>query len=266
VVITLTPIDLAIAALLVIALAAVSWRMRLGVSSQLLVAGVRTTIQLLLIGLVLKALFANADLGWVIIMAVVMLLAAGREVVARQQRKLKGAWGFGVGVSSMFVSTFVITIFSLVIIIGVEPWYEPQYSIPLLGMMLGNTMNGIALSMDRLLHSCWQQRDMIEARLLMGHSRDDAIGSIRKESMRTGMMPMINAMAAAGIVSLPGLMTGQILSGTAPLEAVKYQILIMFMITAGAGFGTLVAVQLTSRRLFDERHRLRLDHLETVKS
>ena len=264
-VITLTPFDLAVAAILVIALAAVSWRMRLGVSSQLLVAGLRTTIQLLLIGLVLKALFANADLVWVMIMALVMLLAAGREVVARQQRKLKGVWGFGVGVSSMFVSTFVITLFSLVVIIGVEPWYDPQYSIPLLGMMLGNTMNGIALSMDRLLHSCWTQRDIIEARLLMGHSRDDAIGNLRKESMRTGMMPMINAMAAAGIVSLPGLMTGQILSGTAPLEAVKYQILIMFMITAGAGFGTLVAVQLTSRRLFDERHRLRLDHLETVQ-
>ena len=72
-VITLTPIDLAVAALLVIALAAVSWRMKLGVSSQLLVAGIRTIIQLLLVGLVLKVLFANADLGWVLIMAVVML-------------------------------------------------------------------------------------------------------------------------------------------------------------------------------------------------
>jgi putative ABC transport system permease protein len=79
------------------------------------------------------------------------------------------------------------------------------------------------------------------------------------------MIPMINAMAAAGIVSLPGMMTGQILSGTPPVEAVKYQILIMFMITAGAGFGTLTAVWLAGRRLFDERQRLRLDRLQERK-
>lgn len=261
-VITLTPLDLGLASVLVLVLAAVSWRMHLGVSNQLLIAGVRTVVQLLLIGLVLRALFANAGLGWVSIIAMVMLLVAGREVLARQQRKLSGMWGYGIGVSAMFVSTFVITLFALTVIINADPWYTPQYAIPLLGMMLGNTMNGIALSMDRLLQSCWQQRSIIEARLLMGQPSHVAIEDIRKESMRTGMMPMINAMAAAGIVSLPGMMTGQILSGTDPLEAVKYQILIMFMITSGAGFGTLVAIQLTSHRLFDARHRLRLDHLE----
>lgn len=260
-VIALTPLDLGLASVLVLILAAVSWRLHLGVSSQLVIAAVRTTVQLLLVGLVLRALFANAGFGWVSIIAVVMLLAAGREVLARQQRKLAGAWGYGIGVSAMFVSTFVITFFALTVVINADPWYTPQYAIPLLGMMLGNTMNGIALSMDRLLQNCWQQRNTIEARLLMGQPGYVAIDNIRRESMRTGMMPMINAMAAAGIVSLPGMMTGQILSGTDPFEAVKYQILIMFMITGGAGFGTLVAIQLTSYRLFDQRQRLRLDHL-----
>lgn len=249
------------ASILVIILAALSWHLRLGVSNQLLIAAVRTTVQLLLVGLVLKALFANAGLGWILLIAFVMLLVAGREVLARQQRKLSGLWGYGVGVSAMFVSTFVLTFFALTVIINAEPWYTPQYAIPLLGMMLGNTMNGIALGMDRLLQNCWQQRNIIEARLLLGQPKHVAIDNIQKESMRTGMMPMINAMAAAGIVSLPGMMTGQILSGTDPLEAVKYQILIMFMITAGAGLGTLVAIQLTGHRLFDDRHRLRLDHL-----
>jgi putative ABC transport system permease protein len=70
-------------------------------------------------------------------------------------------------------------------------------------------------------------------------------------------------MAAAGIVSLPGMMTGQILAGSPPLEAVKYQILIMFLITAGTGFGVMAALWVTARRLFDERHRLRLDALRT---
>lgn len=265
-VITLTPLDLGLASILVLILAAVSWRMHLGVSNQLLIAAVRTTVQLLLVGMVLRALFAQAGPGWVSIIAIVMLLAAGREVLARQQRKLSGMWGYGIGVSAMFVSTFVITFFALTVVINADPWYTPQYAIPLLGMMLGNTMNGISLSMDRLLQGCWQQRSIIEARLLMGQPGQVAIENIRRESMRTGMMPMINAMAAAGIVSLPGMMTGQILSGTDPLDAVKYQILIMFMITGGAGFGTLVAIQMTSHRLFDERQRLRLDHLESTGS
>jgi len=82
-----------------------------------------------------------------------------------------------------------------------------------------------------------------------------------RESVRVGMIPIINAMAAAGIVSLPGMMTGQILSGTPPLEAVKYQILIMFMITTGTGFATMAASWIGARRLFDERGRLRLDRL-----
>jgi putative ABC transport system permease protein len=165
----------------------------------------------------------------------------------------------------MFVSTFCITLLILTTVIGVDPWYTPQYAIPLLGMMLGNTMNGIALGLDRLLQGVVQQRAIIEARLMLGQSGHQALNELRHDSIRIGMIPMINAMAAAGIVSLPGMMTGQILSGTPPVEAVKYQILIMFMITAGAGFGTLTAVWLAGRRLFDERQRLRLDRLQERK-
>jgi putative ABC transport system permease protein len=96
---------------------------------------------------------------------------------------------------------------------------------------------------------------------MLGQPWQVAIGDIRREAMRSGLMPMVNAMAAAGVVSLPGMMTGQILAGTAPGLAVKYQILIMFAITLGTGFGTLAAVAAGSRRLFDGRERLRLDRL-----
>ena len=91
-----------------------------------------------------------------------------------------------------------------------------------------------------------------------------AIGEIRLESVRSGLIPIINAMAVAGVVSLPGMMTGQILAGSPPLEAVKYQILVMFMIGSSTGFGTLAAVWLTSRRLFDSRERLRLDRMKSA--
>ncbi len=193
--------------------------------------------------------------------ATVMLLAAGREVMARQKRPLKGGWGFGVGALSMFVSSFAVTLLALTVIIGGSPWYAPQYAIPLLGMLLGNTMNGVALGVGRLTESAWQQRAVIEQRLLLGQSRLEAILELRRDSVRTGMIPIINSMAAAGIVSLPGMMTGQILAGSPPAEAVKYQILIMFLIAGGTGLGVIVALWLTARRLFDDRHRLRLDRL-----
>jgi putative ABC transport system permease protein len=154
-----------------------------------------------------------------------------------------------------------VTILALVVIIQGEPWYAPQYAIPLLGMLLGNTMNGIALGMGRLTESAWQQRAVLEARLLLGQGRDEAILDLRRDSVRTGMIPIINSMAAAGLVSLPGMMTGQILAGSPPVEAVKYQILIMFLIAGGTGFGVVVSLWLTARHLFDDRHRLRLDRL-----
>ena len=96
---------------------------------------------------------------------------------------------------------------------------------------------------------------------MLGQEWSNAIEGVRHESIRSGMIPIINSMAAAGIVSLPGMMTGQIIAGSPPLEAVKYQIMIMFLIAAGTGFGTLIAVNLGAARLFDERQRLCLSRL-----
>ena len=133
-------------------------------------------------------------------------------------------------------------------------------------MLLGNTMNGVAISMDRLTQLAWQQRAEIEARLMLGQSAREALRDYKREAVRAGLIPIINAMAAAGVVSLPGMMTGQILAGAPPVEAVKYQILIMFLIAVGTGLGTLAAVATAARRLFDERQRLRLDRLQADKS
>ena len=252
---------LGLAALLVLALAGTGYLARLGITRNLLIAALRTVIQLALIGLVLEALFASSGFYWIALMALVMLLVAGREVVARQGRRLQGWWAFGIGTGSMFVASFSVTVLALSVVIGPDPWYTPQYAIPLLGMMLGNTMTGVSLALDRLNESVWRQRAVIENRLMLGQTWKQALEDIRRDAMRSGMMPSINAMAAAGIVSLPGMMTGQILAGSPPAVAVKYQILVMLIITVGTGFGALMAVSWGGRRLFDDRERLRLDRL-----
>lgn len=253
--------QLALAASLVLALAACIHLARLGLGGNLLIAAARTVIQLTLIGLVLETLFSVGSLLWVALMGLAMLLLAGREVMARQKYRLQGGWSFAIGTLAMSISAFSVTVLTLTAVIGPQPWYTPQYAIPLLGMLLGNTMTGVALALDRLTETVWRQRHAIESRLMLGQTWSEASGDIRREAMRSGLMPIINAMAAAGIVSLPGMMTGQILAGTPPALAVKYQILIMFVIAAGTGFGTFMAVSAASRRLFDRRERLRLDRL-----
>lgn len=260
-VISLGGLDLAIGALLVLVLAVLSLMLSLGLEKKLVLFTGRMVAQLLFIGLVLRYLFANAS-GWlVLLMALVMLGAAGREVQARQKRQIRGVAGYLIGTGAMFVSSFSVTVLALVVIIRIDPWYTPQYAIPLLGMLLGNTMTGIALAVDRLSSQFYDQRNLLEQRLMLGQDWQEASSDIRRDCMRTGMMPIINSMAAAGLVSLPGMMTGQILGGTPPVEAVKYQILIIMLIAAGTGFGVIAAIWMTSRHLFDHRHRLRLDCL-----
>ncbi len=260
-VIQLQPLHLAISASLVIVLALLTWHLRLGVSGRIVIAAMRTVLQLLLLGFVLDYLFNISHPMLIALLALVMLLIAGYEVMARQQRPFKGLWGYGLGALSMFISSFTIAIFTLNVVISPDPWYLPQYAIPLLGMMLGNTMTGVALTLDYLTKNAWQSRAVLESRLLLGEDWRSAIGQLMRDSVRTGMIPIINAMAAAGIISIPGMMTGQILAGNSPLTAAKYQILIMFMITAGTGFAAVLASWIGAKRLFDNRQRLRLDRL-----
>ena len=259
--IALSAFDLGLAAGLVLLLAWLSWRLHLGIEQRILIAAARSAVQLILLGLVLKALFTTTEPLLIGALALVMLSVAGWEVMARQRRRFRGAWGYGIGALSMFLSSFSITVLALTVIIGVHPWYQPQYLIPLLGMLLGNTMNGIAVALDGLTRQAWEGRNRIEARLLLGARWSEAIADVRRDTLRAGLIPITNAMATAGVVSLPGMMTGQILAGGPPLEAAKYQLLIMFLIAAGTGLGSVAAIWIGARRLFDGRERLRLDRL-----
>jgi putative ABC transport system permease protein len=128
-------------------------------------------------------------------------------------------------------------------------------------MILGNTMTGVSLGLDSLHGLVDRERRAIEAQLLLGETSLAALLPPLRRALRAGFTPIINAMAATGVVSLPGMMTGQILSGADPQEAVKYQLLIMFLIGGATGLGVLSAVLASAWRLTDTHHRLRLDRL-----
>ena len=253
--------DLALASVLVLLNAALSLALQLGIERKLLVAAVRTVVQLLLVGIVLTALFEAGSPGWTALAAVTMVALAGREVLSRQERRLAGGWTYGLGAGCMLLAAGLVTIFALSTAIRPQPWYDPRYAIPLLGMVLGNTMTGIALGLDTLSTGLARERASVEAQLALGATRWKATRPLVRRSLRTGLMPIINSMAAAGIVALPGMMTGQILAGADPVEAVKYQVLIMFLIAGGTALGSATAVLGGVARLTDPRHRLRLDRL-----
>ena len=258
----LTWIDLSMAAFLLLALAWTSFLLHFGTAKSLLISAARATIQLLLIGLILTTLFQNVALHWVAVMGAVMLAVAIREVRARQQYFIPGYKNLAISGFSMFISAFTLACFALLVIIQNEPWYAPRYALPLLGMLLGNTMSGVALCLDRLNQSVYDKRDIIEQRLSLGEDHWHATREIRRDCARAGLMPIINAMTTAGLVNLPGMMTGQILGGVPPQEAVKYQILILLLIATSTVIGVIIALLAGTQLLFDQRMRLRVDRLQ----
>jgi putative ABC transport system permease protein len=142
----------------------------------------------------------------------------------------------------MMVSSVVVTVFALLTALRPNPWYDPRYAIPLLGMILGNCMTGISLGLDTLTTSLVSRRAAVEAQLMLGATRREAVAPVTRQALRSALIPTINSMSATGVVSLPGTMTGQILSGVPPAEAVKYQILVMFLIAGSTGLGAVTAV------------------------
>jgi putative ABC transport system permease protein len=253
--------DVALAAVFLILNAGLSLWLQLGLARQMLVAGLRMVVQLLAVGLVLKAVFAAGSLLVTLALAGVMVVFAGREIWARQERPMRGPWGLGLGAGAMTLAGGLVIVFALTQQIGADPWWSPRFALPLFGMILGNTMTGVSLGLDTLSTSLWRESAAVEARLLLGVTRWKAVRPFARRAMRSGMTPIINAMAATGVISLPGMMTGQILSGVDPAEAVKYQLLIIFLIAGATGLGVVMAIAGGIWRLTDERHRLRLDRL-----
>lgn len=255
--------DLALAAALILLNAALSLGLRLGLGRTLALNAVRMVVQLALIGYVLGWIFARTSPVWTLAAAAVMIAVAGYEIRARQSRRFTGAWSYVLGSGTLLFVGTLSTIYAVAAIIGPEPWYHPRYVLPILGMILGNTMTGIALTINTLTESATRDRAAIEARLALGHDRFTAMGDTLRQALRTGMMPILNAMAASGIVSLPGMMTGQILAGLDPVDAAKYQIMIMFTIAGATSLGIVIAGYASVLLLTDDRHRLRLDRLES---
>lgn len=257
--IKLSPWDLGLAAILLIIPATISLALKLGLEKRLGIATIRTVVQLTFVGFVLQWVFALNRWYYVLPVLLVMLVAAARAAVQRSERRFPGAYlaAFASLVLASTVCAFSVT----EMVIGVDPWYAPRYVIPLVGMLLGNALTGISLGMDRLLNDLVTQRRSVEARLCLGATTWQAVLPWMRGAVRSGMVPIINSMTIVGLVSLPGMMTGQILAGAPPIDAVMYQILVMIMIAATTALGVILLCLACYRVLADPKVRIRWEKI-----
>jgi len=260
-----TPLEMILAAGLVLLSAGLSLALKLGIHRSLLLAALRMTVQLLLVGLLLRAIFSSGSAWLTLGLIVIMIGAASYEVGARQRRRLRGGWTFLVSGTAVSSSTLLVAVFALASLSGSQDWTAPAVVIPVAGIILGSAMNAASIGIGSLLETISAERMGIEARLALGHSMRQATDPLLRRAIHTGTIPVVNQMAGAGIITLPGIMSGQVLAGFDPLAAAQSQIFLMFLLSAASVGSVIIAVFLTLRRLGDDRQRLRLDRLEPAR-
>ena len=229
---------LSLVTLSLLLLLGIGHRFRLKIGRTALVASARGSVQLILVGYFLGALLTVRRWELVLATFLVMLGVAARTGMGRLRRPLPGiAWLAGV---SLGAGTALGVAFMAGVIVRPSPWYDPQTIIPFAGMLLGNAMNGASLAGERFQEDLRARQGEVEARLALGQSGNDSVHPLLARALRASMIPTLNSFAVAGIVQLPGMMTGQILSGVAPLIAVEYQILIFFLLMTSTAVSTLL--------------------------
>lgn len=247
-------VDLACAVGLMGAAIGLSAWERIGLELNLAIATGRTILQLAVLGYVLEFIFALDNLWAVLAIVSVMLtisaIVARNRITQKIPQMLPLVWG------SIFVSTTLTIVYTNVLIIQPDRWFEPQYVIPLAGIVLGNAMNAAALAGERLVSTMNASHLEIETHLSLGATPQQAIVQYRKDAIRAGLIPTLNQMTLIGMVTLPGIMSGQLLSGVNAREAASYQILIMFMIAFANLLTTVLVTRGISRQFFNSAAQL----------
>lgn len=231
--------------------------LKAGQGKDLFWSGLRMFVQLLAVGYVLHLIFTLKTAIPVLLILIVMVGFAVQTIGARVKTKMPHFYRV-VGTAILF-GCGGMTFFFCSLVIGLEPWYDPRYLIPLAGMIIGNSMTGASLAVERLSAEFHERRDEIETAICLGGSLQTVSQPAVSSAFRAALIPSVNAMAAMGLVFLPGMMTGQIISGTEPLIAVKYQIAIMCVITGSVSLTTFLILRLGYRAYFTPYQSLRED-------
>jgi len=222
---------------------------------EIIISSIRMTLQLVLVGYVLLYIFTHPNplvtLGIILLMESFAIYTIFNKFKNKLSASLKKVIAI-----SMSIGTISCITYFLLVVVRITPWYDPQYFIPIAGMLIGNSMTGISLGVNSLLESMTINRALVEEALILGATPQAAAKNTINNAFDAAILPTINSMLGMGIVFLPGMMTGQILSGTIPTTAIAYQIAIMFGILGAVSFSLVIMLQLGYKTFFNRECQL----------
>jgi len=224
---------------------------------EVVLASVRMTFQLMLTGYVLVLVFEHPHPLVTLLVVGIMQVFAVFNIFQRVRMPMSGTMKRIIAYS-MVTGTVLSLVYFLFVVLRLQPWYQPQYFIPIAGMLIGNSMTGISLGSNNLVEGVYQQRTQIEGALMLGATPGSAVRQLAKSAFDAAILPTLNAMLGMGIVFLPGMMTGQILSGVSPVTAIQYQIAIMLGITGSVTLTVFLMVHFGARSFFNRDLQLDL--------
>ncbi|MBC1241498.1 ABC transporter permease [Nostoc sp. 2RC] len=247
-------VDLGIAlGLMAMAIGVSIWE-KLGLELNLALVTGRTILQLLVLGYILDFIFALNN-GWAVL-AILAIMLTITAIVARNRISQKIPYVLPLVWGAIFISTAVTVLYTSFLILQPNRWYEPQYVIPLAGIVIGNAMNAAAIAGERLVSTINSSHVEIETYLSLGATPEQAIAQYRKESIRAALIPTFNQMILIGMVAIPGITTGQLLAGVRPLDAISYEILITFLVAFANLLTTVLLTRGLCRQFFNSAAQL----------
>ncbi|MGP4041699.1 ABC transporter permease [Gracilibacillus sp. D59] len=241
---------------IVILLAIVRWR-KIPREKEIIIATLRMTIQLVLVGYVLMFIFENEKMIYSVITIIVMETFAVYNIYKRTKQSLSRELKKIIAFSMVSGTLFAFLYFDF-IVVQFSPWYDPRYFIPIAGMLIGNSMTGITLGVSSLVEGFTSRKKEVEAALMLGAPPNKASQGIVNHAFDSAILPTINSMVGMGIVFLPGMMTGVILSGAGPMDAIKYQIAIMLGITGSVSLSVILFLYFGYKTFFNNYAQLKL--------
>lgn len=246
-------LSLVFASILILIPLIISYREHLSLEKEIVISMLRAVIQLIIVGYILNTIFGFKNPIYIVGLILVMILNAAYNAKKR-----------GKGIEKVFIISFVsiligTSITTLVLVISKAIQFTPNEVIPVCGMIISNSMIAIGLSYKNLINSFRNKREDIEVKLSLGSDIKLASKDIIRDSIRVAMLPTLDSAKTLGIVALPGMMTGLILAGTSPLIAIKFQIMVTFMILASSSVATIISTYLSYKSFFNERKQIKIN-------
>lgn len=253
---TVTPTSLIFSFILVVIAIVISYREKLKLEKELIIAIIRMIVQLVVVGFLLQGIFQVDDHWLTLTMMLVMILNASWNA-AQRGKGLRHAF-----LNSLIAILTTSTVTISVLVLSGSLKFTPSQLIPITGMIIGGSMSSIGLAFSTLTQTFTDQAQAVQEKLALGATPYQASQSILRATMSRGLQPTIDSTKTIGLVTLPGMMSGLIFAGIDPTKAILYQIMVMFMMLAATALSTYIATYLTYRSFFSERVQLITHHLD----